>query len=140
MIKIMKFGEVSPDEVFARVEPTVNVEDIVTDIIANVRTRGDAALYEYTEKFDRVTLSSLAVTREEIDEAVAAVEPEFLEILKKAAKNIRAFHEKQQRNWHRHRSEGHSRRPCGTLCPRWHSGISLHRADGFHSRQDRGMP
>jgi len=98
MIRIFKYGEVENKDIFARMAPEMNVADIVSDIIANVRTRGDAALYEYTEKFDRVTLSSLAVTREEIDEAVAAVEPEFLEILKKAAKNIRAFHEKQVRN------------------------------------------
>ena len=56
MIKIMKFGEVSPDEVFARVEPTVNVEDIVTDIIANVQKNGDRALFEYCEKFDKAKL------------------------------------------------------------------------------------
>ena len=98
MIRIFKYGEVENKDIFARMAPEMNVADIVSDIIANVRTRGDAALYEYTEKFDRAKLSSLAVTREEIDEAVEAVEPKFLEILKKAAKNIRAFHEKQVRN------------------------------------------
>ncbi len=98
MIKILKYGEVTPDEVFARVEPTVNVTDIVTGIIADVRENGDAALYKYCEKFDGARLSSLIVTEEEIAEAVAAVEPEFLEILKKAAVNIRKFHEKQVRN------------------------------------------
>ncbi len=98
MIKILKYGEVAPDEVFARVEPTVNVTDIVTGIIADVRENGDAALYKYCEKFDGARLDSLIVTEEEIAEAVAAVEPEFLEILKKAAVNIRKFHEKQVRN------------------------------------------
>ena len=98
MIKILKYGEVANEDIFARTEPTVNVEQTVSDIIANVRSRGDQALYEYCEKFDRASLSSLAVTPEEIDEAVAAVEPKFLEILEKAAKNIRAFHEKQVRN------------------------------------------
>ena len=98
MIKILKYGEVANEDIFARTEPTVNVEQTVAEIIANVRSRGDAALYEYCEKFDRATLNSLAVTPEEIDEAVAAVEPKFLEILEKAAKNIRAFHEKQVRN------------------------------------------
>jgi histidinol dehydrogenase len=52
MIKIMKSSEVSRDEIFARVVPSVNVEDIVADIIANVRKNGDAALYDYSEKFD----------------------------------------------------------------------------------------
>ena len=98
MIKIMKYGEVANGEIFARTVPTVNVEDIVADIIKNVRERGDAALYEYCEKFDKAKLSSLAVTEEEIDEAVAQVEPKFLEILEKAAINIRKFHEKQVRN------------------------------------------
>ena len=98
MIKILKYGEVPNSEIFARTEPTVNVEATVSEIIATVRAKGDAALYEYCEKFDRAKLDSLAVTPEEIDEAVAAVEPKFLEILEKAAKNIRAFHEKQVRN------------------------------------------
>ena len=98
MIKILKYGEVPSSEIFARTEPTVNVEATVSEIIANVRAKGDAALYEYCEKFDRAKLSTLAVTPEEIDEAVAAVEPRFLEVLEKAAKNIRAFHEKQVRN------------------------------------------
>ena len=98
MIKIMKYGEVANGEIFARTAPTVNVEDIVADIIKNVRERGDAALYEYCEKFDKAKLERLAVTEEEIDEAVAQVEPKFLEILEKAAVNIRKVHEKQVRN------------------------------------------
>ena len=47
MIKIFKFGEVPASEIFARTEPEINVTDIVTDIIKNVRERGDSALYEY---------------------------------------------------------------------------------------------
>ena len=98
MIKIMKYGEVSADEIFARTEPTVNVEEVVADIIYDVRKNGDAALYKYCEKFDSAKLDSLLVTPEEIDEALSLVEPKFLEILKKAAANIRKFHEKQVRN------------------------------------------
>ena len=98
MIKIMKYGEVSPDEIFARVEPSFNVTDIVSDIIANVRKNGDNALFEYCEKFDKATLSTLQVTVEEIDEAVASVDPGFIEILQKAAANIRKFHARQVRN------------------------------------------
>ncbi len=97
MIKIMNYGEVSAEEVFARVTPTFNVEEIVSDIIKNVRSRGDAALFEYTERFDGAKLDTLLVTEAEIDEAMALVEPEFIEILKKAAENIRDFHEKQVR-------------------------------------------
>ena len=98
MIQILKYGQVPNSEIFARTEPTVNVSDTVAEIISNVRARGDAALYEYCKRFDGADLESLAVTPEEIEEAVASVEPVFLEILEKAAKNIRAFHEKQVRN------------------------------------------
>lgn len=98
MIKIMKYGQVSPDEIFARVEPTVNVTDIVSDIIANVRKNGDKALFEYCEKFDKAQLTALQVTPDEIEEAVASVDPAFIEILNKAADNIRKFHSRQVRN------------------------------------------
>ena len=98
MIKIMRFGEVSPDEIFARVVPGVNVEGIVTEIIENVKENGDKALLSYCKKFDKAKLSSLQVTEEEINEAVNAVDPAFLEILEKAAANIRRFHQKQVRN------------------------------------------
>ncbi len=98
MIKILKYNEVTNDEIFARCEPTVNVEGIVTEIISNVRKNGDKALYEYCERFDKATLSSLAVTEEEIDEAFSLVDGKFIEIIKKAKENIWAFHEKQKRN------------------------------------------
>ena len=80
MIRIYPFGEVSPEDVFARVEPKVDVEAIVADIIRTVREQGDRALYAYTEQFDKARLSSLQVTQEEMDEAVALVDPDFLRI------------------------------------------------------------
>ena len=98
MIKIMKYGEVSAEEIFARGKTSFDVADIVTDIIENVKQNGDKALFEYCEKFDKAKLSSLEVSAEEIDEAFKAVEPRFIEILKKAAENIREFHKKQVRN------------------------------------------
>jgi len=98
MIKILKYGEVENKDIFSRVVPEFDVEKIVTDIISDVRENGDEALFRYCEKFDKAKLSSLLVTKEEIDEAIGLVEPEFLEILKKAAANIRKFHEKQVRN------------------------------------------
>jgi len=98
MIKILKFGDVKPEEIFARVENAPNVETIVADIIADVRKNGDKALFAYCEKFDHAKLTSLQVTAQEIDEAVAAVEPKFLEILRRAAANIRKFHSRQVRN------------------------------------------
>lgn len=97
MIKIMKYGEVPNDEIFSRTEPKADVEKIVSGIIENVKTNGDKALYEYTEKFDKAKLSSLLVSKEEIDEALSETEPEFIEILKKAASNIKKFHSMQVR-------------------------------------------
>ena len=98
MISILKYGEVANADIFARAVPTVNVEATVADIIANVRENGDAAVLDYCRRFDGAELSALAVTEAEIEEAVAAVEPKFLEILEKAAENIRAFHSRQVRN------------------------------------------
>ncbi len=98
MIQILKCSEVSKADIFARNMPEADVADVVSEIIRNVRERGDAALYEYSRKFDHADLKSLQVSGEEIREALAAVPPEFLAILKQAAANIRKFHEKQVRN------------------------------------------
>lgn len=74
-------------------------EKIVADIIENVKQRGDAALFEYTAKFDGFSLNSetIKVTKEEMEEAYQSIEPEFVRILKDASENIRKFHEKQLR-------------------------------------------
>ncbi len=98
MIKIMRYGQVPNSEIFARVMPGANVEDIVADIIANVRTKGDKALFEYTEKFDKAHLTDLKVSDEEIDKALKSIDPEFMRILNRAAANIRKFHSRQVRN------------------------------------------
>ena len=98
MIKILKYGEVANADIFARTEPTVNVEATVSEIIATVRAEGDAALLAYTKRFDGAELETLAVSRAEIEEAMALVEPRFIDILRRAAANIRKFHEKQVRN------------------------------------------
>ena len=97
MIKIYKYGEVSSEEIFARENPTANVSDIVSDIISNVSKNGDKALYEYSEKFDKVTLSSLEVTEAEIEEAFSLVDGKFIDILKEAFLNINDFHSRQWR-------------------------------------------
>ncbi|MBQ6825287.1 MAG: histidinol dehydrogenase [Clostridia bacterium] len=98
MIKILKYSEVSKSEIFAREESNINVEDIVADIIEDVRKNGDKALFNYCEKFDKAKLESLEVSKEEIEEAFNLVEPRFIEIIKEAAENIKNFHEKQVRN------------------------------------------
>ena len=97
MIKILKTGEVTNEEIFSRSVPAVDVAGVVSEIIADVRKRGDEALKEYTERFDGAKLESLAVSEAEIEEAFAEVDPEFIKILKAAAENIRNFHSRQVR-------------------------------------------
>ena len=98
MIKIYNYGEVSNDEIFARDNIATNVEGIVSDIIANIINRGDEAIFEYALKFDKADLKSLEVTADEIDEAFSLVDEKFVNIIKEAAENIRAFHSKQVKN------------------------------------------
>lgn len=98
MIPILKVGQVPNSEIFARVTPEADVAAIVADIIADVRENGDTAVKAYCAKFDKAELTSLEVTPEEIQAAISQVEPEFLDILREAAENIRSFHSRQVRN------------------------------------------
>ena len=98
MIRILKAGEVPESEILERAETITGVEKTVTAIIADVRENGDKALMSYAEKFDGAKLESLAVTAEEIDEAFAATEDEFIRILKEAAENIENYHSRQLRD------------------------------------------
>lgn len=98
MIKIYEYSALNNDEIFDRANPTGDVSGIVSDIIEDVKANGDEALFRYCEKFDKAKLSSLEVTNEEIEEAISAVEPEFIRIIEKAAENIREFHTLQKRN------------------------------------------
>lgn len=84
-------------------------EKTVEDIISNVRENGDAALIAYSEKFDRCTLTpqTLRVSEQEIKEAYEALDPALIEVMKKAAENIRSYHEKQKRtSWITTREDG----------------------------------
>lgn len=98
MIKIMELGKIDKKDIFARVTPEVDVEKTVSDIISAVKKDGDKAVLSYCEKFDKVRLSDIEVSNTEFDEAMSETEPEFIEILKKAAFNIEKFHRKQLRN------------------------------------------
>ncbi|MBQ7934581.1 MAG: histidinol dehydrogenase, partial [Lachnospiraceae bacterium] len=75
-------------------------ESTVNEIIENVKTNKDQALFEYTAKFDKYTLTTenIKVTREEIDAAYKELDPNLIEVIKKSAENIRTFHNKQLRN------------------------------------------
>lgn len=88
---------------FSEYEKTVN------DIIENVRNKGDKAIFEYTSKFDKceITADTIKVTEDEIRKAYNALDPKFIEVMKKSAENIRSFHEKQKRNsWIETREDG----------------------------------
>ena len=97
MMRIMPLDGVKKEEILSRSTPLSDVSGAVAAILAEVKARGDAALFDLTKKFDGVTLDALEVTRAEIDAARAAVDPDFLRILEKAAANIRKYHEKQVR-------------------------------------------
>ena len=88
--RVMERSQLQNDDIAARVK----------EIVARVRTVGDAALFEYTARFDHVevTADTVQVTREEIDAAYAAASPEWLEAMREAARRITLFHEKQKQN------------------------------------------
>ncbi|MCR5100740.1 MAG: histidinol dehydrogenase [Butyrivibrio sp.] len=75
-------------------------ENTVAEIVNNVRTNKDKALFEYTAKFDKADINAenIRVTDAEIKEAYKALDDDFIEVMKKSAENIRVFHEKQKRN------------------------------------------
>ena len=97
MIRIMRWGTVPPEEIFARQEQSVDITATVAEIVASVRRGGDKALLSYTEKFDKVRLEDPEVTEAEIQEAFSSTDPALLEIMEQAAENIRAFHRAQVR-------------------------------------------
>ena len=77
-------------------------EDTVRGIIADVRKNGDEAVFALEKKFDKCSLTkdTIRVTREEIEEAYKELDPAFIEVMKKAAANIRSYHQKQvQQSW-----------------------------------------
>ena len=98
MIRIMKRGEVSESELFARKVNGADVAGAVAEIIADVRENGDAALRKYNEKFDKCTCESLEVSEEEFAAAMAAVPEEYLRVLERSARNIREYHLRQVRH------------------------------------------
>ena len=106
MIRIIKDSLSKREEIFCAKEERLDVSAAVSEIIAKVRAEGDAALKYYTEKFDKVALSDLRVSEEEIEEALSLVEPRFISILESAAENIRAFHSLQKREGFELRREG----------------------------------
>ncbi|MCI9443762.1 MAG: histidinol dehydrogenase [Oscillospiraceae bacterium] len=98
MIKILDAAQVSPAEILARTEDKRDISGIVAGIIRDVRQNGDAALLRYAMEFDRAELEALEVPREQMDQALADMEPDLRDVLEEAAENIRAFHRRQVQN------------------------------------------
>ncbi|MCH5254049.1 MAG: histidinol dehydrogenase [Lachnospiraceae bacterium] len=75
-------------------------EDVVAQIVAEVRKNGDQAVFSYTKKFDKwdIDADNIRVTEQEIEEAFAKTDPDFIAVMKRSAANISAFHQKQLRN------------------------------------------
>ncbi len=98
MIKIFDIKDTDISSIIKRnSEFDRSVENIVEDIIKNVRENGDKALFEYCEKFDKASLSSLEVSAEEINEAYGSADKEFIKTLEMARENIYDFHRRQKR-------------------------------------------
>lgn len=98
-MRILEFDSLSPEEFLNRdIRAEEDVSAAVDTIIKEVRERGDAALREYTRRFDGAELQDLWVSAAEFDAARETVDPYFLETLKEAAENIRRFHERQKHN------------------------------------------
>ena len=97
MIKILDYEQVKIEDIFIRNDKAADITAAVERIISDVRENGDRALREYALKFDGAVLDNLEVTEEEIEDAFAAVDPALIEVIKKAAENIREYHSKQKR-------------------------------------------
>ncbi len=97
MIRICRYGEVPAGEIFARKEKTASVREAVEGIIAEVRTRGDAALRDFSLRFDGAVPEPLEVTEEMFAQAMEEVGAPFAALLERAAANIRAYHSRQLR-------------------------------------------
>ncbi|MGM9681304.1 MAG: histidinol dehydrogenase [Eubacteriales bacterium] len=98
MIRIFHENSIKKEDILNRaIASYPEQEQIVKDILADVAENGDQALIRYAEKFDRVTLSALTVSEQEMEEAWNSVDPHFIEILKQAKENIELYHRKQLR-------------------------------------------
>ena len=101
-------GEIFEEKMLNRTG-AFNAEALIaaTNIVEEVRNRGDVALREYTAKFDGVELETFRVPQSAIDEALTRVDPTVAAAIKQAAEQIRDFHERQkQQGWFTLREDG----------------------------------
>ena len=106
-MKIITYEQFQTNEQFDDIERNKQIDEVVLDIISNVRKSGDRALFNYAEKFDDVALTTLLVEDNELDEAETIVSEAFKEAIDVAARNIRQFHEKQvDKSWFFYKENG----------------------------------
>ncbi len=97
MIKIINYSCLTDKKIIASPKPIGDVSAAVKEILETVRKEGDKALFAYAERFDKVRLSSLRVSEEEMEKGLSQVDADFIRILERSAANIREFHAKQRR-------------------------------------------
>ena len=113
-MRIVKLTEESRDNILENLlkrspNQYFKFEDTVNEILENVKTNKDNALFEYTEKFDgvKITKETIKVTKEEIEEAYTKVDEHLVEIIRKALVNIKEYHQKQVRySWFDSKPDG----------------------------------
>lgn len=97
MIPILDYEKTEESAIFQRNTPQSQVTEPVQKIIAQVRSQGDRALFHYTRLFDKVEVSALEVTGEELEAAMDQTDKELVSILMSAAENIKSYHSRQKR-------------------------------------------
>lgn len=106
-MNIISYNEFQLNKKKSEVDRNEEIDQVVLDVIKNIRKQGDAALFSYAEKFDHVTLSDLVVNEVEFQEAEKQVSEEFIQAINVAKENIQTFHEAQvEKSWFMNREDG----------------------------------
>ena len=92
MIKTINSGEFEANCIIQKTVDSSSITTAVAMIIANIIKHGDKALRDYTKKFDGCVLTGFELSPEDMDEAIKSVDPEFISVMERAAKNIEEFH------------------------------------------------
>ncbi len=152
VIRILRYVDVSPKELTKPRGSHTDVSETVQGILDAVRREGDAALFRFTERFDRVKLDSLAVSDEEWESGLKQADPAFLRILEDANERITRYHEQQRRQNYAITGKdgvilGKVFRPIEKVgmyvpngtAPQRHGALSLYRPDGHRPGTDRRL-
>ena len=98
MIRIIPWGSVPMEEILTRRDLSKDVSASVAEILRTVRAQGDAALLDYARRFDRVSVERLEVPRAAWDRAAEQLDPQLMRVIRRAAENVRSFHQNQVRS------------------------------------------